>query len=121
MTGPAQYGALIYSSNIAKLAEFYTALFNMHTVRKTPDFISLETNGFTIIIHTPPFEFPRESFSAIKLFLTVDNMAAARAQAVTLGGQALAGEWANPLFTVTNITDCDGNAIQLREFTNSSR
>jgi predicted enzyme related to lactoylglutathione lyase len=116
MSGPAQNGVLIYSGDLSNLSEFYEKLFGMRVVRKTNDFISLETNGFNLIIHVPPFDIPTKAFSSIKLFLTVDDMAMSRGEAVKLGGQAFEGEWSNPIFKVSNIADRDGNHIQLRQF-----
>ncbi|RXJ66849.1 hypothetical protein CS022_24475 [Veronia nyctiphanis] len=115
MSGPAQNGVLIYSLDLSNLSEFYEKLFGMRVVRKTNDFISLETNGFNLIIHVPPFDMPTEAFSPIKIFLTVENMAVSREEAVKLGGQAFEGEWSNPIFKVSNIADRDGNQIQLRQ------
>ncbi|WP_214000476.1 VOC family protein [Arsukibacterium sp.] len=116
MAGPAQNGVLIYSGDLANLSAFYEKLFGMRVVRKTNDFISLETNGFNLIIHVPPFNMPDKAFSPVKLFLTVADMAIAREQAVKFGGQAFEGEWSNPVFKVSNIADRDGNHIQLRQF-----
>lgn len=116
MSGPAQNGVLIYSGDLNNLSEFYEKLFGMLVVRKTNDFISLETNGFNLIIHVPPFDMPTTVFSPIKLFLTVDDMAMSRAKAIKLGGQVFEGEWSNPVFKVSNIADRDGNHIQLRQF-----
>lgn len=116
MSGPAQNGALIYSGDLIHLSEFYERLFSMRVTRKTNDFISLERSGFNLIIHVPPFDMPNKTFSPIKLFFTVDDMAIAREQAVKLGGQAFEGEWSNPLFKVSNIADRDGNPIQIRQF-----
>ncbi|MBU2114868.1 MAG: hypothetical protein KKE94_13980 [Gammaproteobacteria bacterium] len=116
MSAPAQNGVLIYSGDLSNLSEFYETLFGMRVVRKTNDFISLETNGFNLIIHVPPFDIPTKTFSPIKLFLTVDDMAMSREQAVKLGGQVFEGEWSNPIFKVSNIADRDGNHIQLRQF-----
>ena len=115
MSGPAQNGVLIYSGDLSRLSEFYEKLFGMRVVRKTNDFISLETHGFHLIIHVPPFAMPDKAFSPIKLFLTVDDMAISRAEAVKLGGQVFEGEWGNPVFKVSNIADRDGNHIQLRQ------
>lgn len=116
MSGPAQNGVLIYSGDLNNLSEFYKKLFGMRVVRVTNDFISLETNGFNLIIHKPPFDMPTKAFSPIKLFLTVEDMAMSREEAVKLGGQAFEGEWSNPIFKVSNIADRDGNHIQLRQF-----
>lgn len=116
MAGPAKNGVLIYSNDINNLAEFYQQLFGMSVLRKTDDLVSLVTDGFNLVIHVPPFELSSAVFSPVKMFLTVENMATARAAALRLGGQAFDGEWSNPLFSVCNIADCDGNHIQLRQF-----
>ena len=116
MPGPAQNGVLVYSNNPSHLAEFYEKLFDMKVVRKTQDFISLDKDGFNLIIHVPPFELPKETFNPVKLFLTVDNMENTRNEVSELGGKVFDGEWKNPIFKVSNIADCDGNHIQLREF-----
>jgi predicted enzyme related to lactoylglutathione lyase len=116
MTGPAKHGAIVYSADIKALAGFYSALFSMQIARETLELISLVKDGFNIVIHTPPFDMPKPHFSAVKLFITVDNLAAAKLKAQQLGGTVFEGEWSNPIFTVCNIADSDGNVIQLREF-----
>lgn len=88
----------------------------MEVTRETTYFISLVKEGFNIIVHVPPAEIPQTNFNPIKLFMSVDNLDAAREKAIALGGQSFEGEWSNPLFTVCNIADLDGNHIQLREF-----
>lgn len=117
MSGPAQFGAIVYAKNLRKLAGFYIDYFDMNLVRETGDFLSLEKNGINIIIHTPPIELSDSGFNRVKLFLTVDSLEKARNEVTRLGGTALEGEWANPLFRVCNIADPEGNHIQLREFT----
>jgi predicted enzyme related to lactoylglutathione lyase len=121
MSGPAQNGVLIYSSNLPHLAEFYEQLFGMRVTKETKDFISLDKDGFNLIIHIPPFDIPQNSFSPIKLFLSVRDMEATRKKAVNLGGEAFDGEWANPIFKVSNIADREGNHIQIRQFKNHSK
>lgn len=116
MSRLAQNGALVYANDLSHLAEFYEKLFNMKVVRKTQDFISLDKDGFNLIIHVPPFELPKETFNPVKLFFTVDNMENARNEVRELGGKVFDGEWKNPIFKVSNIADRDGNHIQLREF-----
>ncbi|MCU7553777.1 hypothetical protein OCL06_04085 [Alteromonas sp. ASW11-19] len=120
MTGPAQNGVLVYSDDVSNLAEFYVQLFNMQVSRETKDFTSLEKDGFNLIIHAPPFAIPESGLSPVKVFLTVTDMTDTRKKATTLGGQAFDGEWANPLFKVSNIADRDGNHIQLRQFNRSA-
>jgi predicted enzyme related to lactoylglutathione lyase len=116
MAGPSENGVLIYSNDTQKLAAFYEKLFSMQVSKETKDFISLDKSGFNIIIHVPPAEIPSENFSPIKLFLTVQSLSQTRKEALELGGQVFKGEWSNPIFTVANIADSDGNHIQVREF-----
>ena len=78
MSGPAQNGVLIYSSNLHQLAELYEQLFKMQVSRETKDFISLDKDGFSLIIHVPPFDILKDSLGPIKLFLSVQNLEATR-------------------------------------------
>lgn len=116
MDGPAHHGAIVYSNNLTRLSEFYVQLFSMKVIRETADFISLDKDGFNLIVHIPPFSIPRSSVSPIKLFFAVASIENAKERAIKLGGKALDGEWANPIFTVANIVDNEGNHIQIREF-----
>ncbi len=117
MAGPARNGALIYANNIKTLSTFYIAFFNMRVLRETPDFISLDTEDFNVIIHKPPSHIvDAERFNTVKLFLAVDSIEQAKINIVKYGGKALDGVWHNPLFSVCNVIDPDGNHLQLREF-----
>lgn len=116
MTGPAKYGALVYSNNIRALAQFYTLLFEMEVMRETPELISLIKEGFNIVLHIPPVEMPAVDFNRVKLFITVGDLEAAKLKAQQLGGQSFEGVWSNAIFAVSNIADPEGNHIQLREF-----
>lgn len=117
MSGPAKSGAIVYSRDISRLSQFYIDMFGMVSQRETDEFISIEKDGFNIVIHTPPIDIPAHNFNTVKLFLTVDNLEAARDRAARLGGEAFPGEWSNPFFRVCNIADLEGNHIQIREFT----
>ena len=116
MSGPAHNGVIIYSSDLNNLAEFYKTLFGMNVIRKTQDFISLDKDGFNLIVHLPPFDLPQDTFNPVKIFLTVENMEDTRNKVIKLGGKVMEGEWKNPIFKVSNIVDRDGNHIQIREF-----
>jgi predicted enzyme related to lactoylglutathione lyase len=116
MSGPAHNGVIVYSSDLNNLAEFYEKLFNMKVIRKTQDFISLDKDGFNLIVHLPPFDLPKDTFNPVKIFLTVENMEDTRNKVIKLGGKVMEGEWKNPIFKVSNIVDRDGNHIQIREF-----
>ncbi len=54
MSGPAKYGALVYSNDIKALAKFYTELFAMQIVRETTELISLLKDGFNIVSFLMP-------------------------------------------------------------------
>jgi predicted enzyme related to lactoylglutathione lyase len=116
MSSLPKSGVIVYSENINSLSQFYMAMFDLELLRKTDDFISIGSNEFNIVIHTPPIEIPTLKFNAVKIFLTVESHKKARDRAVALGGTAMEGEWSNPLFKVCNIADPEGNHIQLREF-----
>lgn len=116
MSTPAKFGAIIYANDISSLSQFYIDLFGMEAQRKTAEFISIEKDGFNLLIHTPPIALPDTRFNSVKVFLTVDSLSRVSERATQLGGEALSGEWANPFFKVCNIADSEGNHIQLREF-----
>jgi len=52
--------------------------------------------------------------------LSIQNLEATIKEAVSLGGEAFEGEWANPIFKVSNIANREGNHIQIRAFKNAS-
>ena len=116
MSTPSRCGVIVYSKNIKSLSQFYIEMFDMALLRETNDFISIASDEFNIIVHTPPIEIPEKNFNTVKMFLTVENHKEARDKVVKLGGKALDGEWSNPIFKVCNIADPDGNQIQIREF-----
>jgi predicted enzyme related to lactoylglutathione lyase len=95
---------------------FTPDMFGMTQFRKTDDFVSIGTQEFNIVVHVPPVKIPEENFNTVKVFLTVDSIEEAKSRVEKLGGKALVGEWSNPVFKVCNISDPDGNHIQIREF-----
>ena len=117
MNGPSKYGAIIYSSNIKRLSQFYVKFFNMSAIKETDELISLVKDGFNIVIHVPPADVPKNNFNSVKLFLAVDSLASAREAVTEYGGKSLSGEWSNSMFKVCNVVDPDGNHVQIREFT----
>lgn len=120
MSGPARQGVIIYAKEMQALAEFYQAVFDMQRLRQTNDFISLVKDGLHVIIHVPPSMVDTAdadtAFGGMKLFLTVDDMAQSQQQILALGGLVFPGQWQNALFKVSNVTDPNGNHIQLRQF-----
>ncbi|WP_160153147.1 VOC family protein [Microbulbifer sp. ALW1] len=116
MAGPARNGALVYSDNFQELSMFYREFFGMKVLREAEEFVSLDNDGFNVVIHAAPFKLPEDGFNAVKLFLTVNSLDVAKRKAAELGGQVFEGEWENSIFKVCNIADPDGNQIQIREF-----
>ena len=84
--------------------------------KETEDFVSIGNDDFNIVIHSPPLKIPKDNFNTVKMFLTASSHEDSRKKAVELGGDTLDGEWANPIFKICNISDPEGNHIQLREF-----
>ncbi|HBX37963.1 MAG TPA: hypothetical protein DEG76_12010 [Pseudohongiella sp.] len=116
MNGPARHGCIVYARDVKKLSKFYIQYFGMNTVRETPEFVALETEGFNLIVHVPPIESFETKFSTVKLFLTVASLDKARETIAAYGGSVMEGEWSNPVFKVCNVEDPEGNHIQIREF-----
>lgn len=117
MSTPPKCGVIVHSKNIESLSRFYIEMFDMFLLRKTEDYISIGSDEFNVVVHVPPIEIPEYNFNTVKIFLAVDSHEKAKSKAVELGGKALDGEWANPLFKVCNIADPEGNHFQIREFT----
>ena len=117
MNRPPKSGVIVYSKSVQTLSRFYIDMFGMATLRETDDFISIGTQEFNIVVHVPPIELPEENFNTVKIFLTVESLEEARGRVKKLGGKALDGEWSNPIFKVCNISDPEGNHVQIREFT----
>ena len=116
MSGPAKFGAIVYAKNIQALSEFYMKMFGLSVLHETTELVSLGGDGFNIVVHTSPIDFPVRNFNTIKILVAVTSLEVSKHQAIELGGKALEGEWSNPIFKVSNIADPEGNHIQLREF-----
>lgn len=116
MSVPATFGAIVYARSIRELSKFYMRMFGLSVVHETNELISLDGDGFNIVVHTTPIEIPEHNFNTVKVFVAVKNLEDAKQQVAELGGQAFEGEWSNPIFKVCNVADPEGNHIQLREF-----
>lgn len=127
MPGPARAGAVIYASDMPRLAGFYEALLGMTRLHRGDDYTVLESPDIQLVIHaipphiastftvaTPPV--PRED-TAIKLFFTVASISGAREHAQRLGGSVYVQQWAGTGFVACNGCDPEGNIFQLREST----
>ncbi|WP_018981568.1 VOC family protein [Salinimonas chungwhensis] len=116
MSKPARQGVIIYSNNTEDLAAFYESVFAMDIIKTSKQWVTLECEGLHIVVHVPPQQFPPERMNTIKLFISVDSHHDAHQSVTEAGGKSLPGEWANPLFSVSNIADPEGNIVQLRVF-----
>ncbi|WP_299939801.1 hypothetical protein [uncultured Microbulbifer sp.] len=116
MSTAPKSGVIVYSKKFKNLSNFYIVMFWVNLLRETKEFVSIGNDQLNIVVHAPPFEVSAHTLNTIKIFLTAECLNKARGKAEKLGGQALEGEWSNPLFKVCNMVDPDGNQIQLREF-----
>lgn len=125
MPGPANAGLLIYAFDPARVAQFYESVLGMQRRHQTDELIVLENADIQLLVHAVPPGVragaapgappaPRWK-SALKFFLTVPSLAAARALARSLGGDVFAEQWTGPGFIVCNAMDCEGNIFHLRE------
>ncbi len=116
-------GAVIFTGNQKRLAEFYEAMTGL-AVRFTDDQISvLGSDAFELVIHSLPGEpevseppVARED-CYIKPFFQVASLSEARERAAALGGHLRPRneEWEARGFRACEATDPDGNVIQFRE------
>jgi predicted enzyme related to lactoylglutathione lyase len=127
MPGPARAGALVYAKDLPRLSTFYQRLLAMTPSVADAEHHVLESSDFQLVVHAIPPHIastftiasppePRED-TAIKLFFSVDSLAAAAATAAALGGALFERGWSGPGFTVRDGIDPEGNVFQLREWT----
>lgn len=123
MTINVRPGAVIFTGNPKRLAEFYEAMTGL-TVRFTDDkHTVLASDTFELVIHSlsaePTVSVPpvaRED-SYIKPFFPVTTLSEARAKAAAMGGELRpqSEEWTARGFRACEAIDPDGNVIQFRE------
>lgn len=116
-------GAVIFTGNHKRLAQFYEAMTGL-AARFTDDSITvLGSDTFELVIHSLPAEpdvsgppIARED-SYIKPFFPVASLSEARERAAALGGQLRPQneEWEARGFRACEAIDPDGNVIQFRE------
>ncbi|MCV2353058.1 glyoxalase/bleomycin resistance/dioxygenase family protein [Paucibacter sp. B2R-40] len=126
MAGPARAGALIYAHSLDKLSSFYQQVLGMSLLHANAEIHVIASPDFQLIIHALPAHIAA-SFSiaappvqreeqAIKLFFSVDSLAAAADRARALGGDLFGPVYAGPGFQMRNAYDLEGNVLQLREW-----
>jgi catechol 2,3-dioxygenase-like lactoylglutathione lyase family enzyme len=127
MTATPSPSVVLFVANVAAIAEFYRTLADMTVVHAAPDHVLLEIAGLQLVVHAlhgapPAVEDDAGSVAVredayFKLCLPVARIAAARAQALAMGGAIgpVANEWQARGFRACDGHDPEGNVIQVRE------
>ncbi|MCA0376771.1 MAG: GNAT family N-acetyltransferase [Gemmatimonadetes bacterium] len=118
-------GAVLFAGNTARLAQFYEAVAGLAVVHEDDGLVVLEGHGLQLVIHampglagqgdpaTPPTPFED---SAIKLVFPVRSLARAADAVAAHGGRMMEGRTFEARgFRATDVCDCEGNIVQLRE------
>lgn len=126
MSGPARAGLFIYALEPDRVAAFYEGVAGLKRVHETSELIVLDSPDIQVLVHQIPAQFAegivitrppqRREDTALKFFLTVPGLAAARAAAASLGGEVFSERWRGPGFVVCNAMDPEGNVFQVREW-----
>lgn len=125
MNGPAKSGIFIYAQDVTRLALFYQQVIGCEVQHTDDDMVVMGCPGLQLLVHRIPAEIgktiqiespplKREN-TALKFFVTLNSIDAARRQARNLGGDIFAENWQGPGFVVCNAMDCEGNVFQVRE------
>lgn len=127
MSGPALAGVFLYARHLHPLVEFYRRVLGMEPVHSSSEFVILNSPHLQLVVHAMPEPIARtisvsipprrREESAVKFFHAVPSIAAARAEAASLGGEVCAEQWSGPGFVVCNAMDPEGNIFQVRERT----
>lgn len=121
--GSIRYGAVIFTTEMLRLADFYARIIGLNHMHVGDDHIVLEGDGFRLTLHkipgasghsTPPRV--REA-AAIKPTFPVASIAEARRQAPDLGGAIYGAdkEWRWDGTLCCDGHDPDGNVFLLTE------
>lgn len=124
--GPARAGLFLYAKDLARVADFYTGLLGLRTLRATDELRVLAGDGLQLVVHAIPAEFaatvdistppvPRGD-TALKFFFTVDSLAETERAAPALGGAVFGPSYPGAGFVARNALDPEGNIFQVREF-----
>ncbi len=123
-----QTGAVIFTSNVQKVAVFYEAVAGLVPFRVEHDHVRLEKGSFRLTVHRIPAHHakgisittpPRiRENAAMKLAFQVENLAHSREAAAQHGGMLypVEREWHYEDMTACDGHDPDGNVFQLFAF-----
>lgn len=127
VTRPHDAGAVIYAKDIRRVSTFYGQVAGLQITHAEDDHVVLASDAFQLVVVAIPARLaasievtvpPRlREDMAIKLVLPVDDIAAARETARSLGGQLLPSEreWSFQGLRVCDGHDPEGNVVQFRE------
>ena len=129
MSNPLRASAVIFAKDNARLARFYTEVLKARTIRAEPGYEVLQLADIELVIHAIPehiantFETAsppalREDAS-IKLAFPVVSLESTRKVVTSLGGVAHGRSWQGEGFTACDVSDPEGNVLQLREAAHS--
>ena len=119
--------AVIYVKDLASTCRFYETIAGLAVTEAETGHIVLEADGFQLTLVAMPAHLAaaieiaapprRREGTPVKLVFFVANMAMARDQVATLGGQLnpAGREWTFQGFRVCDGHDVEGNVFQLRE------
>ncbi|MCC7376375.1 MAG: hypothetical protein IT581_17080 [Verrucomicrobiales bacterium] len=126
MSGPARAGLFIYALEPDRVAAFYVGVAGMKRVHETPELVVLDSSDLQLLVHRIPPQYAvgivitrppqKREDTALKFFLSVPGLAAARAVAASLGGEVFTEQWHGPGFVACNAMDPEGNVLQVREW-----
>jgi predicted enzyme related to lactoylglutathione lyase len=118
---------VVFVADVARMSTFYRELASMRVIHEDEVHHVLEIGGFQLVIHGLAGEpkvqadkhghIPVREDSYLKLCLSVESIAKARAIAAAHGGgiKSPKHEWAGRGFRACEGHDPEGNVIQVRE------
>jgi uridine kinase/predicted enzyme related to lactoylglutathione lyase len=125
LMGRHEAGAVLFTVNLRKLANFYEQVIGMHVVKTATDHVVLEVGTFRLTLHQIPEQYAKSIVisatpvvrenAAIKLSFRVKDISRSRRTASELGGLVNGPdrEWSNEEATTCDGHDPDGNVFQL--------
>jgi catechol 2,3-dioxygenase-like lactoylglutathione lyase family enzyme len=126
MSYEARTGAVLFATNLDRVASFYSAVLGLTEASRADDHIVLESSGFQLVVHRIPGSRPspgdgdtplRRATAAFKPVFFVPSISRLREIAETHGGalETADREWSFEGGKVCDGIDPEGNVIQLRE------
>ncbi|KGQ18576.1 Glyoxalase 2 domain containing protein [Lysobacter dokdonensis DS-58] len=113
----------MFAADVSKVAAFYRGVFAMRDIETGAGYVVLERDGFQLTVHGLRGERSANGAARedtyLKVCFPVDNLAAVRREAASLGGELWAAEreWESDTrgFRACDGRDPEGNVFQARE------